>query len=206
MSDSNLSLKKKLRFKFLTATAALSIVAIAACNNTGSQKNMANRDTLKADGLAVTDTNYVDFNSPVLTYDEIVDTAIKVRGTDKYSIYNVHEDVVFGVDKSTLTDKAKTELHSIAQSMNKRFKDGKIGIYGYTDSTGTKSYNKNLGKERAASVRDWFMKNENIPADKIAIISFGEANPVASNTTVKGRQENRSVSIVVTPVNKIHAQ
>ncbi|RYE25678.1 MAG: OmpA family protein [Sphingobacteriaceae bacterium] len=204
MLNSSSSVKRK--FRLFITTATLSTFIIAACNNTGSQQNMANRDTLKTDGITGADTDYIDFNSPVLAYDEIVDTAIKVRGNNKYSIYNLHEDVVFGFDKSTLTDKAKTELHSVAQSMNKRFKDGKIGIYGYTDSTGTKSYNKNLGKERAASVRDWFMKNENIPADKIAIISFGEANPVASNTTTKGRQENRSVSIVVTPVNKIHTQ
>ncbi|RYE22172.1 MAG: hypothetical protein EOP45_08600 [Sphingobacteriaceae bacterium] len=42
------------------------------------------------------------------------------------------------------------------------------------------------------------MKNGTV-ADKIAVHSLGESNPVASNETVEGRKQNRSVAIVAMP-------
>lgn len=193
-----------MKFKLMFASAAMFSLMVAGCTNSGSDKSLADRDTTKADGTAVTSTNDVDFNSPAASYEEISDSTIKVQGNGKYAIYSLGDDILFNVDQSQLKSSAENSLKMIGESLKKRFKGASIGIYGHADSTGSKSYNKDLGKERAAAVRNWFMKNENIPADKIAIVSFGEANPVATNSTAKGRQENRSVSIVVTPVKEIH--
>lgn len=201
----NPSANKKTKFKLLVTVAALSFIAIAGCTNTGSEKSLADRDTMKADRTKVADADVIDFNSPVESYDEIRDTTIHVQGASKYSIYNVNDDVMFDVDKSTLRKPAEAKLHNIAESMDKHFKNGKIGIYGYTDSVGTANYNKDLARERANTVRNWFIQHENIPTGRIAVLFLGQTNPISSNDTKKGRQKNRSVEIVVTKGN-LHDQ
>lgn len=160
-------------------------------NNTGSTASNAVAATIPAD--------QIDFNSPKASYGEITDTSISVRGNNKYTIYGLGEDILFDKDKSTLKSSAETELKMIAGSLTKRFKGANLSVYGHTDSTGSAAHNKKLGAERAEAVRLWLVKNENLPDSSIAVHSFGATNPVASNATAKGRQENRSVAIVATP-------
>jgi outer membrane protein OmpA-like peptidoglycan-associated protein len=60
-----------------------------------------------------------------------------------------------------------------------------------------------LSQERANAVKDWLVKNGNLPAPNITARGFGEQNPVAPNTNPNGsdnpagRALNRRVSIVV---------
>ncbi|RYE27954.1 MAG: OmpA family protein [Sphingobacteriaceae bacterium] len=188
----------------ISSVIVLNVVffVLPGCNNSVSNSSAETGDTTMSDHTktVVATNNNIDFNAPTETYEEVNDTNIQVRGNTNYTIYSLGDDVLFDVDQSTIKSSAQNKLKMISSSLNKRFKGANIGIYGHTDSTGDAKYNKALGKERAAAVRNWFMKNENFPEDKIAVVSFGESNPVASNETSKGRQENRSVSIVVTPV------
>lgn len=159
----------------------------------------------KADSVVAVTTatggSQIDFNSPKEAYEEMTDTSISVRGNKDYTIYGLGEDILFDKDKNTLKSSAEIKLKQIVTSLNKRFKGADLSIYGHTDSTGTAAYNKELGGERAEAVRSWFIKN-GIVADKIAVHSFGETNPVASNETAEGRQQNRSVAIVATATKK----
>lgn len=145
---------------------------------------------------AAGDWSNVDQNAPAASYEEITDKNISVRGNDNYGIYSLGEDILFDHDKSTIRKSAEPNLKQIAASINKRFNGGDVRIYGYTDSTGTKGYNKQLAEERAASVRSWLAKNGNIDSSKISLNPIGEGNPVASNGTAAGRQENRRVEII----------
>ncbi len=139
----------------------------------------------------------VDFNSPAAAYDEISDKDINVRGTDKYSIYSIGENILFATDQSSIQASGESKLQQVVASLNKRYKGATIGVYGRTDSTGTASHNKELGAERAEAVKNWLVKNGNIDESKVTTHSLGQSNPVASNETAEGRQENRSVEIVV---------
>jgi outer membrane protein OmpA-like peptidoglycan-associated protein len=56
--------------------------------------------------------------------------------------------------------------------------------------------NQTLSEQRAASVRDYLLK-ENIPASSMTSQGFGKTQPVASNDTAEGRQQNRRVEMVV---------
>lgn len=177
---------------------------LKGCNNkNANQSGMDSTTANSADKTqavaATTAASQIDFNSPKASYEEMTDTSISVRGNNNYTIYGLGEDILFDKDKSTLKSGAEVQLKMIANSLNKRFKDADLSVYGRTDSTGTAAHNKELGAERAEVVRSWFVKNGTI-ADKITTHSFGESNPVASNETAKGRQENRSVAIVATPV------
>lgn len=190
----------------LLVALALLFFFLRGCNNkktnqTGVDSTAANSAD-KTQAVAATTSaaaNSIDFNSPKASYEEITDTSISVRGNNNYTIYGLGEDILFDKDKSTLKSNSEAQLKMIANSLNKRFKGASLSIYGRTDSTGTAEHNKQLGAERAEAVRKWLVKNENMPDSSISIHSFGKSNPVASNATAKGRQENRSVAIVATP-------
>lgn len=169
---------------------------LRGCNNKNANQT-GSADSVVA-ATTATGGSQIDFNSPKEAYEEMTDTSISVRGNKDYTIYGLGEDILFDKDKNTLKSSAETQLKLIASSLDKRFKGADLSVYGHTDSTGTAEHNKELGAERAEAVRSWFIKNGTV-ADKIAVHSFGESNPVASNETAEGRQQNRSVAIVATP-------
>src|SRR5581483_10405906 len=71
-----------------------------------------------------------------------------------------------------------------------------IIIEGYTDSTGDPKHNQELSERRAQTVRD-FLVSAGVDPRRISVHGYGEARPVASNDTERGRRENRRVEIVV---------
>jgi outer membrane protein OmpA-like peptidoglycan-associated protein len=70
---------------------------------------------------------------------------------------------------------------------------------GFTDSTGSAEFNLRLSGQRAENARDYLV-SQGVAADAISFKGFGLENPVASNGTTAGRQENRRVELVVTGV------
>lgn len=171
--------------------------------STGQPDSVAN-DTVftgKNTPLATTqpDWSSVDFTIPKSAYDEITDTAIIVRGNQKYTIYSLGENVLFAKDDSKLQANASARLNQIVTSLQKRYKNASIGIYGHTDSTGTAGHNKALGAERANAVKDWLIENGGVDAEMVSVQSVGETKPLASNGTVKGKAQNRSVEIIAFP-------
>jgi outer membrane protein OmpA-like peptidoglycan-associated protein len=151
--------------------------------------------------IAVTQPDWeaVDFELPRSTYDEITDTAIVVRGGDKYTIYGLGENILFAENQSTLQGSADGRLKLISASLHKRFNNAAIGVYGRTDSTGTSSTNRILGAQRANAVKDWLISKGGFAEAMISVHSVGEAKPIATNGTESGRQQNRSVEIVAFP-------
>lgn len=141
-------------------------------------------------------TNDIDFNAPAAQYEEITDKDINVRGNDNYTIYSLGKNILFDVDKSAIRSNAGNKLKQIASSLGKRYPGAKIDVYGYADSTGDAGHNKQLSEQRAEAVKNWIIKNAHIEAGKIQLHPMGESNPVASNATEQGKQENRSVQIV----------
>jgi len=71
-----------------------------------------------------------------------------------------------------------------------------VSIEGHTDSVGSDEYNQDLSERRAQSVRDYFVRG-GIPEGDVDARGFGKAEPVASNETAEGRQQNRRVELVL---------
>jgi len=69
-------------------------------------------------------------------------------------------------------------------------------VEGYTDSVGSDDYNQTLSEHRATSVRD-YLTQAGIPTASVTAKGFGKTQPVASNDTSTGRQQNRRVELVV---------
>jgi outer membrane protein OmpA-like peptidoglycan-associated protein len=104
-------------------------------------------------------------------------------------------DVLFGFNECTLTVVAREELSKIA---------GILVSYGnlsprleaYIDNIGGDQYNLWLSTKRAQAVRDYLI-SQGVSNANLTARGFGEANPVASNTTTVGRQQNRRVELVI---------
>jgi len=71
-----------------------------------------------------------------------------------------------------------------------------IAVEGHTDSIGSDEYNQTLSERRAESVRDYFVQ-QGIKASTIEAHGFGKTEPIASNDTPEGRQQNRRVELIL---------
>lgn len=103
----------------------------------------------------------------------------------------------FGFDKAELSDAMKVKIDDLIEKLKADPQGGYIEIEGYTDSTGSEAYNEKLGRERAEAVQRYLHQQHNIPLQKISVVSYGEARPVAPNDTREGRAQNRRVVIKV---------
>ncbi|MFZ0039570.1 MAG: OmpA family protein [Candidatus Acidiferrales bacterium] len=104
-------------------------------------------------------------------------------------------DVLFDTGKYTLRPLAREKLAKIS-GIVLAYPDLKLAIEGNTDSVGSDEMNQTLSEQRAAAVRDYLAK-ENIPMTSMTSQGFGKTQPVASNDTAEGRQQNRRVEMVV---------
>jgi outer membrane protein OmpA-like peptidoglycan-associated protein len=71
-----------------------------------------------------------------------------------------------------------------------------LEVEGHTDSVGGDEYNQKLSENRAGAVRDYLVQ-QGIPADAIVARGLGKTQPVATNDTPEGRQQNRRVELVL---------
>jgi outer membrane protein OmpA-like peptidoglycan-associated protein len=104
-------------------------------------------------------------------------------------------DVLFDTGKSTLRPGAREKLAKIS-GIVLAYPDLRLAIEGHTDSVGSDAMNQLLSEQRAGSVRD-YLAQQNIPAASMTSQGFGKTQPVASNDTAEGRQQNRRVELVV---------
>jgi outer membrane protein OmpA-like peptidoglycan-associated protein len=106
-------------------------------------------------------------------------------------------DVVlnFQFGRSELTDEAKSTLANAISIPKANARMLSVAIEGHADWTGSEGYNDRLGLARAETVRRYLAEQFEIPADQISVVSYGENNPSAPNTTREGRALNRRVVI-----------
>ena len=109
--------------------------------------------------------------------------------------------ILFDVDKATLKDEAKTNIDKLAVIL-KKYPDTNVLIEGHTDATGTEEHNLELSKERAQSVSNYLAQLGVDPA-RFTATGYGELQPIASNDTQEGRQQNRRVELAVMANDKL---
>ena len=81
----------------------------------------------------------------------------------------------------------------------KQYPESTVRIEGYTDDRGSAASNKSLSQKRAEAVAKVLVDKLSIDTARVSAKGFGEANPVASNKTAEGREQNRRVVAVVLP-------
>ena len=102
--------------------------------------------------------------------------------------------VHFAFDKAVLTKKAKEALDQLGNDIPNT-KGYVIQLIGGTDSVGSKDYNYKLSQQRASAVVQYLATKYNVPAYKIYLVGLGKDKEVASNSSAKGRAENRRVDV-----------
>lgn len=104
-------------------------------------------------------------------------------------------DVLFGLDKASLTPNGMSTLRKLADFMVQN-PNRTVLVEGFTDSTGSSTYNQELSQRRANAVAT-ALAQLGVPRDRIAMRAYGEAYPVAPNDSAANRQLNRRVEIVL---------
>ena len=103
--------------------------------------------------------------------------------------------ILFDVDSYTLREQSRENIAELADIL-KKYEDTNILFAGHTDSTGPEDYNQELSEKRAKSVARYTSFLE-VNAKRFTIIGYGETQPVATNETSEGRQQNRRVEIAI---------
>ncbi|NUP82354.1 MAG: OmpA family protein [Nonomuraea sp.] len=119
--------------------------------------------------------------------EETADTGTEVR-------VSLSSDVLFAVDKATLTPRAKTVLARTAELLDAS--DGSVvKVEGHADSSGTDAINDPLSRRRALAVRDALTRLLTREGVRFQAHGYGSRRPLYSNESDEGRRRNRRVTV-----------
>lgn len=113
------------------------------------------------------------------------------EGSSSGSVEVVH----FPFDGTELDRQARRKLSSLANYIDENSPENVL-VKGYTDSAGSRAYNRQLSRERAQEVRN-FLIEQGVDRSIISMRGLGESDPIASNNTTAGRERNRRVEVIV---------
>jgi OmpA-OmpF porin, OOP family len=105
-------------------------------------------------------------------------------------------DAFFDTNKATFRKEAQPELEKFSERIRRVTSVEAVQITGHTDNTGASDYNQKLSEQRAATVKDFLVKN-GVDPSKITILGKGQSSPIADNATSEGRAKNRRVEVMV---------
>lgn len=160
------------------ALLALSVLALAACQNGGPFGNRGGADGADGANGAGGANGAIEESSLAFFNERIGDT------------------IQFQVDQSTVTSEGQVVLDAQI-SWLRQYPDRMILIEGHADETGTREYNLALGARRAASVRN-YMVSQGILESRISVVSYGKERPLAVCSSEECWARNRRSVTVVT--------
>jgi outer membrane protein OmpA-like peptidoglycan-associated protein len=120
--------------------------------------------------------------------------ALQAKPTDRGLIVTLG-DVLFDTGRAGLKAGATSNLNKLVAFLN-QYPDRTVVIEGYTDSVGSEDYNQGLSERRADSVKA-YLAGQGIGSTRLSASGKGESDPVASNDSAAGRQENRRVEVII---------
>lgn len=109
--------------------------------------------------------------------------------------------VLFAFDSDVVTSDTARMLGGLSAKLAAVGIHGAI-VEGHTDDVGEEDYNQALSEKRAIAVKNALVFGGFRETDVMAH-GLGEADPIESNATEEGRQENRRVVIVITPTHAL---
>ena len=101
--------------------------------------------------------------------------------------------VEFDFDSAEIRQEAANHIAEMGEYLQ-RHKEVGVRIEGHTDSSGPAVYNERLSQKRVDAVRQMLIDQHGIEGDRVEAVGLGESQPIADNTTVEGRQDNRRVT------------
>lgn len=104
-------------------------------------------------------------------------------------------DVTFDTGRATIKADYRSILDDMAVVLEE-YADTSISVVGHADSTGDTAANQRLSEARARAVSA-YLERHGVAAERLTTSGLGETQPVASNETTEGRQQNRRVEIIL---------
>lgn len=106
-----------------------------------------------------------------------------------------NEDVFFEFDSASLTAEGQEILRAKAEWLRDN-PAVRVTIEGHCDERGTNEYNLALGDRRAYSAKA-FLKDLGIDDARLATISYGEEQPIATGSSEEAWAKNRRAHFVI---------
>ena len=103
--------------------------------------------------------------------------------------------LLFAFNSDVVEATAAENLRELAASLN-RYPDSQLLIVGHTDNVGDDAYNQSLSERRANSAAA-YLGSQGVARTRIATSGKGEAEPVSTNDSEAGRQQNRRVEVAI---------
>ena len=118
---------------------------------------------------------------------------LAVQSINKFQMVK-SEAVLFAFNSDKLTSEGQAQLEEVAHQA-KGIDRFMIEVQGFTDKSGSTTYNETLSEARAHAVARYFTNLYQIPIRNISMLGSGYALPVADDKTRDGRKMNRRVEV-----------
>jgi outer membrane protein OmpA-like peptidoglycan-associated protein len=122
---------------------------------------------------------------------------IIIQNTGEQLVVTMPEGILFDIDSAAIRAGLQADLRALARNLQ-AYPDTTVAVFGHTDNTGSAQYNQDLSTRRAAAVAGVLLE-EGVAPGRVQSFGRGENEPVATNLTPQGRQQNRRVEIIIRP-------
>ncbi len=114
--------------------------------------------------------------------------------------------MTFATGSASINQTFRQTLNRVAESL-KQYPNSIVDVYGYTDSTGSDSFNQRLSEQRAQAVAS-YLTSQGVASARIRWQGFGENSQYfkGDNATEYGRALNRRVEIKIVPFTDAEVQ
>lgn len=129
-----------------------------------------------------------------VTQTVIKETTTVVTEADRKIVRDAISNLEFDLGKSTIRSKSYSTLNRVAALLIE--KNFSLKLAGHTDNTGGRELNLRLSKDRAESVKTYLV-SQGVNASRVEATGYGPDQPIATNKTAAGRQENRRVEFTL---------
>lgn len=124
---------------------------------------------------------------------------VKLDKTDKGLVIRVENKVLFDEGSAQIKPQAQKTLEEISKVLTKF--ENPVIIEGHTDSTPIKNAkypsNWELSTARSTNIIAYVTKHSKVSPKRLCAVGYGEYMPTGDNTTIRGRNSNRRVDIIV---------
>jgi NitT/TauT family transport system substrate-binding protein len=121
-----------------------------------------------------------------IEYHQPAKTAVPLA-TQHRSIYFDPNSAHMSLDSQSIVDDIGGQMRAYENTI--------VDIEGNTDSTGSRTYNMDLSRQRADAVRQYLMQKYGFPGARLRTVGNGPDKPIDNNATAEGREKNRRTDI-----------
>lgn len=130
---------------------------------------------------------------------ELRSAGVSVERRGETIVLNMQDDILFTLGSSSLETRANQVLRAVAIVL-KKYKDTRVDVNGFSDTSGPREKNAELSRQRAAAVADALARN-GVDQGRMNVRGFGETNLRVPTADGIVEARNRRVEILLQPAN-----